>query len=104
MKKFTNFIKEGISNDKFNVSNEWLNNASIDDLNRIIIATSDGQDTSLLTIEDIVRMSKDWTHIPNYDTLNIIEILNEFYSDTNGNITQAAYFDGKCYKEIRWNF
>jgi len=85
----------------FKVDDAWINNASEDELNRIIIATNDGQgDTSLYDWQGLCGIYFD--NDRNDETPTNIQILDYFYQDTNGNMTCAAYFNGKHYQNLSW--
>ena len=87
------------------LSKEWLDTASKEDLNKIIICFNDGQgDHSVYTYDKIVKLLSE-SHLTKttktVSEMTVSEIIDIFYLELNlnGDGTDALFFDGE-YKII----
>lgn len=110
MKKFTDKINES-SNwwewETKDITEDWFNNASEDEINRFIIGYNDGQgDHGFYTYSKIVGLLKnsDRPNSKELESMTRVEIIDEFYKELllNGNNSDMVYFDGKEYLKINW--
>ena len=101
MKRINNFdnfyLNEGYEGKSIKINKNWIDNATDDQLKKIIFAVNDGQgDTNLHTLDDLADLFGDY----NSSNFDLIKIL---YDEYGGNMAKAAYFDGE-YKKIYWDF
>lgn len=110
MKKFTDKINESSNWWEWktkDITEDWFNNASEDEINRFIIGYNDGQgDHGFDTYSKIVDLLKnsDRPNSKELESMTRVEIIDEFYKELhlNGNNSDMVYFDGKEYLKINW--
>ena len=89
------------------ITNDWLDNATKEELNRIIVCSNDGQgDHSAYTYEGMFELLMDSEREDGTDyspEMKPSEVIDNFYNscELNGNNTDALYFD-KIYYKINW--
>ena len=90
------------------INNDWLNNATKEELNRIIVCSNDGQgDHSAYTYDGMFELLMDSVgedgsaYSPE---MKPSEVVDNFYNgcQLTGNNTDALYFNGKIYSKINW--
>lgn len=92
---------------KKQISEEWFNTASDNEIKRFIIGFNDGQgDHSFYTFEGILALlsESDLSSNKSIDEMTNIEILDEFYNgcQLTGNNSDMVYFNGEEYQEVEW--
>jgi hypothetical protein len=95
------------------ISDNWLNSATEDDLNKIVICYNDGQgDHSVYTIERVKDWYKEINEYQEDERFNdvnaklsyIIDLFyNVGYPTINGNSCDALIFDNGKYYMIHWD-
>lgn len=86
------------------ISDNWLDSASKEDLDKIIICFNDGQgDHCVYNYDKIVELLSDYYDQEDLENMTPSQYMKNFYTDCelSGNNTDALYFDKK-YFLINW--
>ena len=110
MKKFTDKINESQNRWEWktkDITEEFFNDASEEEINKIIIGYNDNQgDHGFYTYSKIVNLlnNSDRPNLKGLENMTRVEIIDEFYKELNlnGNNSDMVYFDGTEYLKINW--